>query len=439
MKLLRGTDVATVGGLIIIVMGLFLGLKLEGIEVADVGQITAALIVFCGTAGAVLISMPLSQTVHALKLIPSVIQNPSDRDIDVINQVIKYARAARARGILSLEHEAEEIPDAFFRRAMRMIVDSLGSETIRTVLDSDIAGYKSQSENAAIFYETAAGYAPTLGVAGAALGLVQVMKHIEHVEQVGMGVAAAFVATIYGVLLANLILLPIATKIRARTECRVRICAIIREGVLAISTGMNPALIRLNLEALAQIQNEKSEHLRHARGVGVNSSTMFLRTNQKDRWLLSYADFVTLLFATFVLMYATAKAREHGTFAHVSGASATAVPATRPPAPPATAVTSNLLTDLRSNLKVDQEAGVVTLTTEQRGIVISLDDKLCFLPGEADVQPAAEVLFEKVARVVAEYENRVLLKGRRIRFPFTTIISGAIGSYPRPAVSRSWN
>lgn len=257
MKMSRRTDVATIGGLIIAATGLFLGLRLEGIELSDVGQATAALIVLCGTAGAVLISMPLPQTIQALKTLPEILWNPAERDAEVIGEIIRYARAARVRGMLSLERETEKIADPFFRRAMRMAVDAVGTETIKTVLDFDISGMKTQAEGAAIFYETAAGYAPTLGVAGAALGLVQVMKHIEHVEQVGMGVAAAFVATIYGVLLANLLFLPIATKIRARAELRVRMCGIIREGVLAIATGMNPALIRLKLDALAQIQEEK--------------------------------------------------------------------------------------------------------------------------------------------------------------------------------------
>jgi chemotaxis protein MotA len=257
MKMSRRTDVATIAGLIIVATGLFLGLKLEGIEISDVGQATAALIVICGTAGAVLISMPLSQTILALRMIPEVLRSPTERETDLIEEVIRYARAARIRGMLSLEREAEQITDPFFRRGMRMAVDAVAMETVKAVLDLDIAGMKAQAEGAAIFYETAAGYAPTLGVAGAALGLVQVMKHIEHVEQVGRGVAAAFVATIYGVLLANLLFLPIATKIRARAESRVRLCGIIREGVLAIATGMNPALIRLKLDALAQIHDEK--------------------------------------------------------------------------------------------------------------------------------------------------------------------------------------
>jgi chemotaxis protein MotA len=127
---------------------------------------------------------------------------------------------------------------------------------MRSILEADIAGYKAVAEQSAVVFDTAAGYAPTLGVAGAAIGLVEVMKHLDHLEQVGMGVASAFVATIYGVLLANLVLLPIATKLRARAEAQIRVYSLVTEGVLSIAGSMNPALIRLRLEALAQIESE---------------------------------------------------------------------------------------------------------------------------------------------------------------------------------------
>lgn len=256
MKLLRRTDLATISGLIIALVGLFFGFKLEGIQLYDVSQLTAALVVFCGTAGAVLISMPWRQTEQALKLFPSMFQSSGERDGDVIHQVVEYARIARQGGLLSIEKKVEALQDAFFRKAMRLAVDSVGTEVMEAVLDSDVAGYKAQSEGAAVFYETAAGYAPTLGMAGAAIGLIQVMKHLEHIDQVGIGVAAAFVATIYGVLLANLVLLPIATKIRARADHRVYICGMIREGSLMVANGANPSVIRLKLEALAQIGEE---------------------------------------------------------------------------------------------------------------------------------------------------------------------------------------
>ena len=261
MKSLRKTDLATVSGAIVALLGIFFGFRLEGIQLYEIGQLTAALVVFCGTAGAVLISMPWHQIERALKLLPGMLRSAGEGDSHVIHQVVEYARASRQGGLLSLERQVEFIEDPYFRTAMRLAVDSVGPEIMQSVLESDVAGFQSQSESAAVFYETAGGYAPTLGMAGAAIGLIQVMKHLEHIDQVGMGVAAAFVATIYGVLLANLILLPIATKIRARADHRVRICGLIREGSLMIAAGANPSVIRLKLEALAQIVGQTDTSL----------------------------------------------------------------------------------------------------------------------------------------------------------------------------------
>lgn len=132
---------------------------------------------------------------------------------------------------------------------------------------------------------------------------------------------------------------------------------------------------------------------------------MFLRPNLRDRWLLTYADFITLLFATFVLMYATAKARE-GTKIK--------------PAPPSRPVQSNLLTDLRNNLHLEQQSALVTLSVDQRGIVIALDDHSCFPPGQATVQAPAVPMFEKIAGILARYPNRILLEGHTDSVPIHT-------------------
>ena len=253
MKLFKQTDLATVSGIALAVIGLFFGLWLEGIHLSEISQLTAALIVFCGTAGAVLISMPLEQVRLALKSMPGMLHSPVQKPGELIEVILSFARAARLRGIVSLEQETELIEDDFLQKAMRLAVDAVGPEMIRTVLDSDIAGAKARAETVAAVFEAAAGYAPTLGMAGAAVGLIQVLKHLDHVDQVGVGVASAFVATIYGLLLANLVLLPVATKIRARTELRAGACDLIRDGVVLIASGVNPSLIRLNLEALAQV------------------------------------------------------------------------------------------------------------------------------------------------------------------------------------------
>ncbi|HEX4771618.1 MAG TPA: MotA/TolQ/ExbB proton channel family protein [Bryobacteraceae bacterium] len=262
MKIAGKTDFATVAGALLAATAFCFGMRAEGIRWYDVSQLTAALIVFAGTAGAVLISMPLAQTKLALSMLPLMLRRSEDQDRPIIETLVRLARAARTRGIVSLEGDAEKIQDPFLRKALRLAVDGVGKETMETLLDADVKGLTAQAESAAAFYETAAGYAPSLGMAGAAIGLIQVMKHLDHIEQVGSGVAAAFVATIYGVLLANLLLLPIATKIRSQAQTRIRLCTLVREGVLAISSGLNPLLIRLKLEALSQLEQPQPSKAR---------------------------------------------------------------------------------------------------------------------------------------------------------------------------------
>lgn len=246
-------DFATLLGASIAIAGIAAGFQHEGVDVSEIMQVTAALIVFGGTAGAVLVSMPGRQIRVALNGFREVLFEPSDRARDLVDAVIAYSRAARSSGLVSLDETARRIGDPVLRKAMRLAVDSVGNENIQSILEIEIRGMQDTAETAAEVYEAAAGYAPAMGMAGAALGLVQVMKHLENMQQVGAGIASAFVATIYGVLVANLILLPIATKIRTRCFNRVRICRAISEGVLAIASGLNPVLIRMKLEALLQI------------------------------------------------------------------------------------------------------------------------------------------------------------------------------------------
>jgi chemotaxis protein MotB len=150
-------------------------------------------------------------------------------------------------------------------------------------------------------------------------------------------------------------------------------------------------------------------------------TSLLLRGAHRDRWLLSYADFITVLFAAFVLMFAAAKAKEHAGAQVGSAAIAPApVPASAGGAVQATQtrqIDSNLLTDLRQNLQVEQNSGVVTVSVDQRGIVISLDDKLCFQPGKAEIEKAALPMFGHVGSVLARHANRLLLEGHTDSVP----------------------
>ena len=155
---------------------------------------------------------------------------------------------------------------------------------------------------------------------------------------------------------------------------------------------------------------------------------MLLRGNHRDRWLLTYADFITLLFATFVLMYATAKAKEGAKLplTEVPKLPLTEVPKlplkeVPKPAPVlTTTVRSNLLADLQKSLGLEQQSAVVSISLDQRGIVITLDDRTCFRPGQARVEPPVIPMFEKVAGILAHYDNRILLEGHTDSVPIRT-------------------
>jgi len=253
MKTNRGLDRATIAGAAIAVTGIVTGLRLEGLGLYDVAQPTAALVVFLGTAGAAMLSVPASQIGHALGVLRTVLFDSFEDPRRLVARFLVWSRTARAKGVASLEDETELIEDPVLRKGMRLVTDAIGEAGIRSVMALEIRGIEAEAEAAAQFYETAAGYAPTLGIVGAAIGLIQVMKHLDRIEQVGGGIAAAFVATIYGVLLANLILLPVATRIRTQCLHRIRTCHVITLGVLSLASGLNPRLLRLNLETLLQV------------------------------------------------------------------------------------------------------------------------------------------------------------------------------------------
>jgi chemotaxis protein MotA len=264
LTLLKRLDFSTFIGIGIAVAGILVGLKYEGLDLLDLAQPTAALIVFAGTAGAVLIGAPGAQIRQAFRGLKSALFDNLPDPTQLIDQFLFWSRIARSRGMVALENAAEEIGDPVLRKAMRLAVDAVGEERIKSVMELEVHGIETEAESAAQFFETAAGYAPTLGIVGASIGLIHVMKHLEHIEQVGSGIAAAFVATIYGVLFANLVLFPIATRIRTRSLLRVRTCRIISQGVISIANGLNPALLRLDIETALQIQQPQEEDARPA-------------------------------------------------------------------------------------------------------------------------------------------------------------------------------
>jgi chemotaxis protein MotA len=252
-------DLATLAGLVIAIAGIAGGLLLEGGKLSDVGQVTAALIVLGGTLGAVMVTTPLPLFLAAVKKLPSMFWYGEESDKSLTEQILRFAAQARKTGIVSLEEDLDNVADPFLRKALRLAVDGTDIENINRVMELEIHMAEQRGEALVKVYESAGGYAPTIGIIGAVLGLIQVMKHLENIEAVGHGIAVAFVATVYGVALANIFLLPAAHKLRQRLADSLCIKEMMLEGVLSIAGGMNPALIRDKLDAYLQPQLEEGD------------------------------------------------------------------------------------------------------------------------------------------------------------------------------------
>ncbi len=242
-------DLATFGGLLLAVAGILGGLLIEGGKIQDVAQMTAGMIVLGGTIGAVMVTTPLHVLLSAVKQLKVVFFDQSSPPDAIIEEIIGYATKARKNGIVSLEQDADAVTDKFLRKALNLAVDGTDLQVLRRMMELEISLQEHHGEAEAKVYEAAGGYAPTIGIIGAVLGLIQVMKHLEDIKEVGHGIAVAFVATVYGVASANLFFLPAANKIKARMQNALQTKELMLEGVIGIVEGLNPKLIRSKLDA----------------------------------------------------------------------------------------------------------------------------------------------------------------------------------------------
>lgn len=243
------TDVAVTGGLALAVGGILAGLLLEGGTLQDVAQISAALIVFAGTCGAVMVTTPLPILSRAIQQLPRVLRAETDSLPERVDEMLTLAAQARRFGTVSLEPRAKTIADPFLRKALELAVDGVDASGIREIMETEIELFEQNADAEAKVFEAAGGYAPTMGIIGAVLGLIQAVKNLANMDAVGRGIAVAFVATIYGVGSANLIFLPVAARLRARAQATARKHELTLQGVLAIAKSVNPWLVRSNLEA----------------------------------------------------------------------------------------------------------------------------------------------------------------------------------------------
>jgi len=240
-------DKASLAGIVLALGGILAGLILEGGNLGQILQPTAAMIVFGGTLGAVMLQFPLPIILLAVRQLGSVFVN-SHRDPEAtIQQLVQYAQKARREGIVSLDAELAEIEDPFLRKSLMLAVDGTEPQELRKMMELELDNQAEHEEHVPQVFESAGGFAPTVGIIGAVLGLIQVMQHLDKIDEVGRGIAVAFVATIYGVGSANLLYLPIAGKMKRRIREQQIMREMTLEGVASILEGMNPHMLETKL------------------------------------------------------------------------------------------------------------------------------------------------------------------------------------------------
>jgi chemotaxis protein MotA len=243
-------DKATWGGLFLAAAGVAAGLLLEGGNLSQILQPTAALIVFGGTLGAIFMNFPLNTIVGAAKRLRSIFLE-SDQDSTVmIRTLVAFAQQARKEGIVSLDAKLEQIQDPFMKKSLMLAVDGTEPGELRQMMEMELESLEEYEERFPQVLESAGGFAPTIGILGAILGLIQVMQHLDKIDEVGRGIAVAFVATIYGVGSANLFFLPCAGKLKLRIREEHLLREMTLEGIVSILEGINPRMLEAKLRGL---------------------------------------------------------------------------------------------------------------------------------------------------------------------------------------------
>jgi chemotaxis protein MotA len=257
-------DIATLVGLVLGFGAVVGGQLLEGGHIAALLQPTAALIVLGGTLGATCVSFPLPDLLRAFRSAATAFFPQEENPEDLIGKLVGFASIARKNGLITLEQDAQRVKDRFLGQGLEMVVDGMEPEEVMAVLQIELANFEERHKVSADVFEAAGGFAPTIGIIGAVLGLIHVMNNLSDTSRLGAGIAVAFVATIYGLMIANIVCIPLSTKLKKRLKAQILQREIVIEGLLAIQKGENPRMIEKRLRGFTQT----SGVLIYSRGAG---------------------------------------------------------------------------------------------------------------------------------------------------------------------------
>lgn len=241
-------DKISLVGLIIGIGAILGGQVLEGGKVGSLVQPTALLIVLGGTFGAVMLQSPFHAFRRGFRMLAWVIFPPVLQHQRMIDEMTQWSFLSRREGLLALENIANQIQDPFTRKGLQLLVDGAPPERLREVMEVELNTYEEEMRQGAKVWESAGGYSPTIGILGAVLGLIHVMENLSDPSKLGAGIAVAFVATIYGVGMANLVFLPVANKLKACIARQVTAKEMLLDGLMGVAIGDNPRIIESRLQ-----------------------------------------------------------------------------------------------------------------------------------------------------------------------------------------------
>ena len=241
-------DFISVTGLFVAIGAIVIGQVMEGGHIDSLLQLTPLLIVIGGTMGAIMLQTRLPTFIHSIKLLKWVFLPPEIHPLELIKEMSNWSQISRKYGLLELDSVVNNVEDPFCRKGLQMVVDGSEPKKIREELDIEISIFDEHMHQAVKVWEGAGGYAPTIGIIGAVLGLIHVMENLAEPSKLGSGIAVAFVATIYGVGSANMLFLPMANKLKTIISQQVTLLEMTVEGLCSIANGENPRNIETKLE-----------------------------------------------------------------------------------------------------------------------------------------------------------------------------------------------
>jgi chemotaxis protein MotA len=242
-------DFATILGLLLAWGALIGSLMMEGGDARALINIPAALLVFGGTLGAATISFRMSQIMELPDILKQAFNEPTQDPVAVIRLLVRFAERARREGLLVLESELQRLSDPFLAKGMRLAVDGTDPEALREILTTEVHFLQARHRTGEHIFTTLGGFAPTLGIIGTVMGLIHMLANLSDPGKMGPLIAGAFIATLYGVSSANLLFLPIANKLKGRSQDEVLVREVMIEGILAIQAGDNPRIVDDKLKA----------------------------------------------------------------------------------------------------------------------------------------------------------------------------------------------